>query len=141
MDELLKRWQQESAEACPISVKAVAESLGVSRTSLYKNSDASLGYPDHLRARKARIEDARREQEVGRSPQAMAERARRDQLREARRERDRWRARCVELQLRIAGMEHHANLNGYDASELWKPLPANDRADRGRVSLLRKRQR
>ncbi len=141
LDELLKEWQEESAEACPINVKAVAESLGVSRTSLYKNSDVSLGYPDYLRSRKARIEDARRKQEVGRSPQAMAERARRNQLREAQRERDQWKARCEKLQLQIAGMEYHANLNGYDASELWKPLPVNDRADRGRVSLLRKKQR
>ncbi len=135
LDRLLRKWQSEPPSERQINVKAVAESLSVSRTSLYKDSDASLEYPKHLRSRAARIEAAARRQRENAdlSPRATVDKIWHDRLRKVQDERDEWKARCEELQLRIAGMEYHANLNGWDASELWKPLPPNDRGDRGRA--------
>lgn len=133
LDKLLRRWQSKPPEERPINVKAVAEALSVSRTSLYKEAHDSLGYPAHLRSRASRIEAAarRQEEDTDLSPQAAVDKVWVDRLQKVQDERDEWKAKCEELQLRIAGMEYHANLNGWDASELWKPLPPNDRGDRG----------
>ena len=135
LDKLLRKWQNEPPAERPINVKVVAESLSVSRTSLYKDSDASLEYPKHLRFRAARIEAAARRQRENAdlSPRATVDKIWQDRLRKVQDERDEWKSRCEELQLKIAGMERQANLNGWDASELWKPLPPNDRGDRGRA--------
>lgn len=142
LDQLLRKWQSEPPDERPINVKAVAEALSVSRTSLYKDAHDSLSYPPHLRSRATRIEAAARRQEenVGLSPRATVEKIWQGRLRKVQDERDEWKARYEQLQLLIASMEYHANLNGWDASELWKPLPPNDRADRGRARPVGKRR-
>ena len=146
LDKLLRKWQSEPPTERPLNIKAVAEALSVSRTSLYKESDASLEYPKQLKSRTARIEAAARHQRENAdlSPGATVDKIWHDRLRKVQDERDEWKAKCEELQLRIAGMEYHANINGWDASELWKPLPPNDRGERGRavpVTRGRGRQR
>lgn len=139
LDRLLKRWQSEPPDECSINVKAVAETLSVSRTSLYKDAHSSMDYPARLRSRAARIEAAARRQQENSdlSPRATVDRIWLDKLQKLQDERDEWKYRCEQLQLLIAGMEYQANLNGWDASELWKPLPPNNRGDRGRAVRAR----
>ena len=136
LDKLLHRWEQASPKEQPITVKAVATALAASRTSLYKAAAPDLHYPAALCSRAARIAAAARRQaeHAQLSPTSTVDRLWRDRVRGLQAERDAWRAKCEALQLRIAGMEYHAEMAGWDASRLWQPLPENDRAARGRTT-------
>ncbi len=145
LDTLLAKWELLPPDERPIDAKHVAEALRVSRTSLYKPAAPGLDYPDGLRRREARIKAAAARQADchgagarGRRGTGGAALAR--QVREVMDDRDRWKRRCEELQLKIAGMELQATRLNWDAGMLWRPLPANDRQARGRVTLLRGRR-
>lgn len=99
-----------------------------------------------MRSRDARIKAAadRQQENAALSPQAKVGKFYEDRIRKAQEERDEWKAKYECLLLRIHGMEYHgmeyhANLNNWDASELWKALPPNDRADRGRTTTSKDR--
>jgi len=134
LDNLLRRWEVEPPEVRPIHPRSVAKALPASPTSLYKDAHPSLEYPTeptNLRPRNARIEAAAKRQAEAFSTikgDATGYNKRIHELEEACAE---WQRKCEELQMRIAGMEYHASLNGWDAEKLWKELPPNDRTKRG----------
>lgn len=138
LDALLDDWEQKLPSERRINVKAVAEALGVSRTSLHRESDPSLGYPPELRSRRSRVRDASRRQaeKAGLSAEPSTLERFCERLRRVAEERDEWRARCEALQLTIAGMEYWANVYGWDASKLRESLPPNDRAGRTRTTSI-----
>jgi len=140
LDELLATWEREPPDGRPIDVRSVAKALPASPTSLYKEAADPNTYPEELRLRQARIRAAARRQaeNAAFTPGAVRARKRKDDVARLMEERDKYKAAYAALLQRLAGMEYHARMLGYDAERLWRPLPSNDRETRGRSTMKRR---